>query len=154
MLLENCHLFSGLSSSRLDRIRALAEEKSVTKGALLYREEATAESIFLLKKGAVELWSQMDERIELPVTIVREGGRCFGTAALVAPYRYTLTAKCAEDALLLAIPAEGLFQLMEEDPELGRVVMGNLASHFLSRLKESREELKIHFRTLFRSIQF
>jgi len=153
MPLENCHLFRDLSPSRLERIHSLAEEKSVEKGAILYQEGTRAETVFFIKKGAVELWTRVNDRFELPVAIVREGGGCFGSAALVAPYRYNLTAKCVREVLLLTIPTEEIFQLIEEDRELGCIIMANLASHFLARLQETRKELKIHFSTIFRSTQ-
>jgi hypothetical protein len=40
---------------------------------------------------------------------------------------------------------------MLEDHELGCTIMKNLAQHLLERLKETRQELKIHFKTLFKS---
>jgi hypothetical protein len=39
-----------------------------------------------------------------------------------------------------------------EDCGLGFSVMTNLAQHLLDRLKETRQELKIHFKTIFKSI--
>jgi hypothetical protein len=32
------------------------------------------------------------------------------------------------------------------------VILANLAKHFLDRLKETRQELKIHFKTIFKSM--
>jgi hypothetical protein len=40
---------------------------------------------------------------------------------------------------------------MNEDHALERAVLMNLAAHFLDRLKETRHELKIHFKILLKS---
>jgi uncharacterized protein (DUF2235 family) len=42
--------------------------------------------------------------------------------------------------------------MMQKDHELGCTIMKNLAQHFLERLKETRQEVKIHFKTIFKSI--
>ena len=50
------------------------------------------------------------------------------------------------------IQEANLKQLMQADHEIGCVIMKNLAQHLLARLKETRQEMKIHFKTIFKSI--
>jgi hypothetical protein len=57
-----------------------------------------------------------------------------------------------DDGSLLVIGVAVLRKLMEEDRDLGCRIMTNLAGNLRDRLKETREELKVHFRTLFQSI--
>ncbi|MBW2337598.1 MAG: hypothetical protein JRF47_12720, partial [Deltaproteobacteria bacterium] len=54
--------------------------------------------------------------------------------------------------VLLEISREDLEKINDEDSALGCAIMKNLAQHLLDRLKETRQELKIHFKTLFRSM--
>jgi hypothetical protein len=42
-------------------------------------------------------------------------------------------------------------ELAAEDRDIGCQMMTNLAAHFLDRLKETRQEVKIHFKTLLSS---
>jgi CRP-like cAMP-binding protein len=119
-------------------------------------EGQKAEELFVLKKGAVELLTRVNDDLvnndfELPIAILRTPGDCSGTSSLVEPYIYSLSARCFEDSELLIIKHTDLKNLMLADHELGCTIMKNLAQHLLDRLKETRHELKIHFKTLFKS---
>lgn len=151
MQISSCYLFQGLSESQLNHLRAIGSEVPIKAGHWLFREGETAEQMYFLKDGAVELLTTVDE-VELPITIVRKPGNCFGTSTLVPPHQYSLSARCAEDGTLLRIEKSDLEQLIKADVELGHAIMVNLAKHFLDRLKETRQELKIHFKTIFKSM--
>ena len=151
MQLSSCYLFQGLSESQLSHLRAIGSEAAIEAGQWLYREGDPAEQMYVLKDGAVELLTSVDE-VELPITIVRKPGNCFGTSTLVPPHQYSLSARCAEDGTLLSIKKADLEQLIKADVEMGHTILVNLAKHFLDRLKETRQELKIHFKTIFKSM--
>ncbi len=152
MPLSSTYLFKGLSESRLQRLNAIATEIKFQKGQWLFQEGNTADRIYVLKSGAVEMLTRVNDDFELPVSIFRSQGRCFGTSSLVPPHQYSLSARCAADAVLFEIRQQDLQQLTQEDNALGYTIMANLAQHLLDRLKETRQELKIHFKTLFRSM--
>jgi CRP-like cAMP-binding protein len=152
MQLSSCYLFQGLSESALNQIIVIGGEIPILKDQWLYRENEPAEHMYILKKGAVELITTVDDVVELPTSIIRQAGSCFGTAALVSPHVYSLSARGAEDGSLLAIKRADLQKLIHEDRELGFTILTNLAQHFLERLQETRQELKIHFKTLFKSM--
>ena len=102
MQLSSCYLFQGLSESQLNQLTTIGNEASIQAGQWLFREGEAAEQMFILKDGAVELLTTVDE-VELPITIVREPGNCFGTSTMVPPHQYSLSARCAEDGALLSI---------------------------------------------------
>jgi hypothetical protein len=54
---------------------------------------------------------------------------------------------------MLIINKAALNKLMQEDHNLGCIIMKNLAQQLLNRLKETRQELKVHFKTIFKSTQ-
>jgi CRP-like cAMP-binding protein len=144
MQLSLCYLFQGLSKTQLDSLSQIAFGQKIQfqKGQWLFHENRPAEHIFILENGAVELVTTVDDAVELPITIKRLPGSCFGTPALVPPH------------LLLAIKQADLQNLIDKDRELGFAIMNNLAKHLLERLKETRQELKIHFKILFKSVHF
>jgi CRP/FNR family transcriptional regulator len=151
MQLSSCYLFKGLSESQLDNLISISNETSMQAGQWLYREGEAAGQIYILEDGAVELLTTVDE-VELPITIVREPGNCFGTSTMVPPHQYSLSARCAEDGALLHIKKADLDEVIKSDVVIAQVVLTNLAKHFLDRLKETRQELKIHFKTIFKSM--
>jgi CRP-like cAMP-binding protein len=119
-------------------------------------EGQEAEELFILKQGAVELLLRVNDDLinddfELPIAILRNPGDCTGTSSLVEPHEYSLSARCFEDSELRVIQYTELKHLIQTDQELGYTMMKNLAKHLLDRLKETRQELKIHFKTLFKS---
>ena len=150
-LLSSCYLFKGLSESQLLHLSAITKEEQVRKGHFLMHEGQMAEALFVLKEGAVELLTTVNDDFELPIAILRNPGECIGTSSLVEPYVYSLNSRCAEDSKMLVIKKTALKKLMLEDYELGCIIMKNLAKQMLDRLKETRQELKIHFKTLLKS---
>jgi CRP-like cAMP-binding protein len=152
MQLSSCYLFNGLSETQLDNLIAIGNETRIQKGQWLFREDEDAQQMFVLKAGAVELLTTVEDDIELPITILREPGNCFGTSTLVPPHKYSLSARGVEDGTLLTLKKADLDKLIKADYELGHAILTNLAKHFLDRLKETRQEIRIHFKTIFRSM--
>ncbi len=151
MQLSSCYLFEGLSESQINHLITIGTEIRIQAGKWLFREGNVADKLYILKSGAVELLTTVDE-VELPINIVRNEGECFGTSTMVPPHQYSLSARCAEDAKLLFMKKTALDKLLKEDLKMERTMLTNLAKHFLNRLKETRQELKIHFKTIFKSI--
>ncbi len=145
------YLFKGLNDDQLKRIANIATEVSMENEQEICVEGETAKALYILKTGAVELVTKVENEVELPVCILRNPGDIFGGGVLVAPYLYSLMARCAKTGILFKIEGSALQELMKEDRDLGCIIMSNLAEHFLDRLKESRREIKIHFNTLLRS---
>ena len=147
------YLFNGLNQDQLKRIKAIATQIAINKGQEICKEEEEAKALFILKTGAVELLTTIDSEVELTIAMLRKPGKIFGAGVLVPPYQYALTARCAETGTLLSIERLALQKLLKEDSDLGFMVMTNLAEHFLGKLKQSRQELKIHFNTLLKSFR-
>ena len=152
-LLQSCYLFKGLSEQQLRCMSEISEEMQIKKAQWLFHEGKPADQIFCLNQGAVELITEIDDGFELPIKILRSKGSCFGIAALVAPYLYSLSARCAEDGSVLAIKQADLEHLISQDNEMGCILMSNMCRDLLERLKEARQELKIHFKTLFKFVR-
>ncbi len=152
MQLSSCYLFQDLSKTQLNSFIAIGNETHIQKGQWLFREDEAAEQMFILKDGAVELLTTVEDDIELPIAIIRTPGNCFGTSTLVPPHRYSLSARVVEEGTLLTIKKDDIEELIKQDHELGYAILINLSKHFLDRLKETRQELKIHFKTIFKSM--
>ena len=154
MNILSCYLFQGLSSSQLELIAAVTEEQRIEQGRWLFKEEQSASSVYLLKDGAIELVTRVEDGIEIPVSIIRPDNGCLGIGALVEPHLYSLSARCLQDSIVIKIERSNLDRLMQDDIELRCTIMTNLARKMLERLKETRQEVKIHFMNLVRSVTF
>ena len=150
MRLCSCYLFQGLAEGRKNRVTSVIKEASMDIGQRIITEGNEALALYILKEGAVELMTIVENDFEMPVAILRNPGDCFGTPALLKPHIYSLSARCVEKGYLFTIKQSDLQEQMANDPTLGYLIMANLAGHFLERLKESRQELKVLFKTLLR----
>jgi CRP-like cAMP-binding protein len=147
-----CYLFQDLNDGRLNQISSMRQEIKVKKDQSIFTEGKEASALYILKEGAVELMTRIEDVVDLPIAILRNPGDCFGTSALIPPHVYSLSARCVEEGSLLVLQQSDFQRLAEKDHEMGCIFMRNLAKHYLERLKQTRQELKIHFRTLFRSV--
>jgi CRP-like cAMP-binding protein len=154
MPLNSCFLFTGLSQSQIERIAAITREQQFQKDQWLFHEEEEATHLYLVKDGAVELVIKVEDAIEIPIAIIRPNNGSLGVGALIEPYRYSLSARCLDDSTLSVITRTKLHELMEADAEMRCIIMTNLATKLLNRLKETRQEVKIHFMNLVRSVTF
>lgn len=154
MNLPTCKLFEGFTNRHCECFFDLIEETTCKQGEWLFREGDSAEQLYCIRKGAVELLTSIDDAIELPITILRSEGNFFGTSSLIAPYTYSLSARAYQDSELSVINREKLMHQIDRDPELGYIIMSNLAKTFLDRLKETRQEIKIHFKSLMKMMQY
>ena len=115
--------FGALSEAQLKAVASLAEEKSYAKGATIFEECDTADKLFLLLEGNVDLYYRSQE--EYHPTTVKEFqvgeinvGEVFGTSSIIEPYELNATARAFEAARLVVINAVELRKLMGEDISL------------------------------------
>jgi len=148
---SSTYLFKGLSEGQMKKILAAGKETSVKKGQLIIKEGQAANGVYILRSGAVELMTAVEKDFDLPISILRDPGDVFGTSALVPPYQYSLSARCVEEGVLFCMETSAVRKLASEERDIGCQMMTNLAAHFLERLKETRQEVKIHFKTLLSS---
>jgi CRP-like cAMP-binding protein len=145
------YLFRGMGEGQMKKILAVGKEIPMKRGQPIIKEGQTADGVYILRSGAVELMTAVEKDFDLPISILREPGDVFGTSALVPPHQYSLSARCVEEGVLFCMETLALRKLAAEDRDIGCQMMTNLAAHFLDRLKETRQEVKIHFKTLLSS---
>ena len=145
------YLFRGLDEGQMKKILAIGKEIPVKKGQQIFKEGQEANSVYVLRSGAVELMTGLEKDVDLPISLLRNPGDVFGSSALVPPCQYSLSARCVEEGTLFRMGTAALRKLAAEDRDIGYQLMTNLAAHFLDRLKETRQEVKMHFKTLLSS---
>ena len=139
--LKQFDLFKGFSEKQLSQLAQLTSKKKYGKGQVIYEEGDPAKRIFVVGNGLVSL-----RRVE-PGKLVgiafenRERGELFGTAAVMQPQEYTLTALCLEDTEVYAIDADKLGKICELDPQLGCKFMSAIAQVYFERYKSAKRQL-------------
>jgi CRP-like cAMP-binding protein len=127
--LERLAIFKGLTGDQLRTIGERCQVISAKQGETVFRAGEPAEYLLFVRSGRVELRFQVvyaGSPSEYPLDTVAAGEAC-GWSAMIPPHKYTLTACAVEDSELLRIKQTDLRYCCDADPQLGSVVMGNIA---------------------------
>ena len=131
-------LLQGLRPDEEERVRALGEVIRVPSGTGLFALGEPATKLYIVESGRIGLSMPLQIRGDERDVLVSEmlPGEMVGWSAMVAPHRFTLTAKATVDSLVVAISREGLSALFEQEPRVGAVILGNVASAMAKRLQK------------------
>jgi CRP-like cAMP-binding protein len=114
-------------------LRPYMKRRRLAAGTVLFRKGDTADHLYMLAEGRIEL-------VEIGVEL--EPGRVFGEIAFFAPdRRRTLTARCLEPCQLLSIDESTVRQLYYQNPDFGFQVIGLVAGRLIADI--SRLEAKV-----------
>jgi len=137
-LLKRTELFEGLVESQLHEILSHSITKSYPERESLFIQGEEANHIFILIKGAIDLTVKTKEQMNFIASKIEKEGAVFGTASLVKPFRYNVSATCLIPSEVLMIDAQWLRNRMKEDPKMGFEIMERLATLYFNRLNELR----------------
>lgn len=143
MDLEQSALFNGLSKDVLARIQRLARVQNFARGETLFNEGDPAEDLYILHTGRVELTYTLpqDPTTEIRITQI-DPGENFAWSALAHGKTLSSHARAMVDSGAFIIPVTELHALFLEFPRAGYQVMTRLAHQILTRLRETRKELR------------
>jgi CRP-like cAMP-binding protein len=140
--LKEFKFFKGFTDAQLEKLAAIALEESFEAGTQMYKKGDPARSLFMCQEGKIVM--VMDNymgphRASMQITVdIVTRGESMGWSAVVDPYLYTLGALCIDNSRLIALDAEKLRGLMDEDCELGYKVLQATAKVIASRLTHTR----------------
>jgi CRP-like cAMP-binding protein len=138
-VLKEFGVFEGVDDSQLAKIGEICHERTLNEGALCFSQGRKATELHLCRSGKVYTLAKVYD-MEVTVHTV-QSGEVFGWSALVAPYVYTASAKCAGKVEEIYMKRADLLNLFERDPLTGYIVMRNLSALVSSRLKETADKL-------------
>ena len=134
-------IFNVFSEKQLEELAEITETKAFKKDAHVYERGKRADHIFVVVKGVVSLIRlEPGEKIGISFE-KRERGELFGTACFMKPQEYTLTAVCMSDSDIMAIDADKLLKLCEDDPELGYKFVKEVAKIYFERYKIAKRQI-------------
>lgn len=109
-------LFQGVSQQDLRKISSYCAEKWFSRGARIFREGDSADSLYVLKKGLVKLASLSDKGRETILHILKPD-EVFGEL-LLSEEKRPFTAVAIEDSLVTIISRESFLELLADVPAL------------------------------------
>lgn len=137
--LKKAELFNILGELQLNALLSYSIVKSFPEGETIFRQGEEATHLYILIQGAVDLTVRAEEQIDFMTSRIEKEGAVFGTASLMEPFHYNVTAKCLKPSQVLIFEAHQIRKKMEEDPKMGMEMMKKLASIYFNRLNEMRK---------------
>ena len=142
-LLRRFPFFAMLNDEQLKALAMIAEEKTYPKETLLLKENTTASKLILLLEGDVDLIFSGGGEGAISNALVGSiaPGEMLGVSALIEPYTYISSARATMVVKVVEIDGAAVRALMQVDKLLGYVLMRNVATAVLERLKYTQVEL-------------
>ena len=145
-LLRRFPFFGFLDETQLKAVAMLSEEVVVEKDTTVFEAEHTAEALYVMVDGSIDLNYKIVDRDD--PKIVKEffiselnPGDIFGLSALLEPFKHTMTAKVNAPGKVIRIEASGLRALSELDAKLSAGLMKATAKAAMERLHDTRVQL-------------
>jgi|RhiMethySRZTD1v2_1073278.scaffolds.fasta_scaffold167930_3 CRP-like cAMP-binding protein len=141
--LEQTQLFTGLSADVLARIEELAHVETFAAGQTLFFEGDPAEELYILREGRIELTYTLPQDSTTEIRITQVGpGENFAWSALALGGTLSSHARALSTSNAFVIPVQRLHSVFYEFPYAGYKVMTRLSQQILTRLRETRKELR------------
>ena len=144
-LLADMSFFSGLDLEDLAAIARAGDILEFDANGIIFKEGETAEDLFGILQGEVELSLmfeenrletniQYEESILARIQVLQEPivfdtldpGEIFGWSSLVGPGQLTSTARCVRPTRVFAVPAPRLKAILDKNPQAGYLLMERL----------------------------
>ena len=141
--LKNVEIFQGLNHDQLAEIIKCSEEEAFQPGARIFEKGENAAYLWIVREGRVDLrfdFAGLASSEQNTISSIPEAG-AFGWSSIVAPNKYRLSGYTTGSACkLIKVERESLLKLFEKDPDIGYVVMWNLATLVGARFHNLQEE--------------
>ena len=130
-LLKNFYLFTDATANDLRALEAISEPRVCIAGDLIYRVGETADALFLIEMGTVDIMPMGKET----VFATMGSGQGFGELAFFEPGTRPAAAYAREPTHLVRIPFARLSQVLAERPELALLVYRNACMFFAKHIR-------------------
>jgi CRP/FNR family cyclic AMP-dependent transcriptional regulator len=135
-----------LSEAQVDRLEPCVRPLRFPSGALVFREGAEADTLYLVVSGRVVLEQHVPGKGDLRVETLT-GGDILGLSWLLPGGRWVLEARAVEPTEALALDAKALHAIMEGDAPLGLA----LAKHVIQQLYRRLEHVRLQRLDVYRA---
>ena len=133
--LSQIELFNDLSQKQLETIKKLAENRNFAKGETIFKEGDPATFLFIILEGKVRIQVKLSRPENLAIVVLSQFGQLVGWSGLHSSQNYTAAATCLEDCQMITLEGEQLMRALEEDKEMGFLVLRKITVVISSRLR-------------------
>jgi len=135
--LQKIPVFSKLDSSKLKLLAFTSEALTYTDGQILFKQNETADSAFVIMDGEVEIVGEREDG-ELVPLLTRGRNELIGEMAALSNAPRSATIRARGRLKVLRIPNEQFVKILIENPEVALSVMRELSD----KLAKSHAEVE------------
>lgn len=135
--LQQLRFTSGLSAEELRQLAAISRFQDYARNATIFTEGTAHRDLYIILSGRVEICMTIPARGCLPVLTLEEGD-LVGWSSFLKQGEMTATVAAVEETCLIAIDADALAALCDEDHDIGYQMMRRVALALSQRLVASR----------------
>jgi hypothetical protein len=139
-LLSKISLFSALQPSYLRRIANLGIEEDYPLNAVIFKEGAQGDKMYLILSGAVRISRQVPGMGEEALAVLRAGTH-FGEMALIDDFPRSADAVAHEACRLFVVRKEDMEDLLFVDRDLAYDLLWSFVRTLSSRLRETNDKM-------------
>lgn len=134
-------IFNSLPDEHAQLLAPLVEPYSCTSGRVIIQQGLTADYLYLIIRGRVEISYKPYDGNVITVTHVDAGG-LFGWSAVVGSRLYTSSAIAIAEMECIRIRGDRLRKVCGDHPEAGREILNCLANAVGSRWKDAHKQVR------------
>jgi CRP/FNR family transcriptional regulator, cyclic AMP receptor protein len=135
-MLNRIPLFEHLPAEALAQLESHTRKLNISKGHLLIQAGARADALYLILSGALRVYLSDSEGKEV-VLAQLEAGEHVGEMALIDEQPRSASVVAASDAELCVLSKQAFNQVLQQHPELARLIMVEL----VQRLREADRKI-------------
>jgi CRP/FNR family cyclic AMP-dependent transcriptional regulator len=139
-LLSKIGLFSALQPTYLRRIATLGLEEDYAPDAVIFKEGAVGDKVYLIIGGAVRISRTVPGMGEEALAVLRAGNH-FGEMALIDDFPRSADARAHEACRLFVIRKEDLEDLLFVDRDLAYDLLWSFVRTLSGRLRETNDKM-------------
>ena len=134
-------IFKDLDEEQMDLLRPLFEELSFQAGTVIFQQGETAEFLYMLINGTVDMSFKPYDGMPITVSHIGKDG-LFGWSAVVGSEKYTSSAIAIEEVEAFRVRGTELRKICREHPEAGKAILERLADGVSSRWKDAHKQVQ------------
>ena len=134
-VIQGVEIFEGLTTTELDDIVAICQQKSFKKGDILTVEGDIGEDLFIVENGAVEVLIKRNKKT--PKIVIHLGvGQLIGEMSLVDRGLRSATVRAIQEPTTVqVIRHQDFHYLCNRNHRIGYIVMHNIAADLSFKLR-------------------
>ncbi|MFH2091660.1 MAG: cyclic nucleotide-binding domain-containing protein [Pseudomonadota bacterium] len=106
------------------------------KGAVIFKEGASEESLGIIVKGAVDIFKTSDTGGSIKLTTLKSS-QTFGEMALIDGEPRSATGIAAKESIIFFISKESLLKMSEDHPKLGLQILWKISKLISQHLRKT-----------------